>query len=250
MTRTLVTAMLALALAAPAQAQTAAEILKLADDAANCYKDLTIDTTMLIFEPGQASPREFKLTSISRPNGRRLVLFSAPGDIKGMGMLTENRDTMYVYLPGFQKIRRMGTHVKNQGFMGSDVTYEDMAEMRYGDIWSPKLSATEDKAWILELTPQPGKQSDYAKIKMWIDKTAKLPTRLEFYDASGKKVKTQIRSNLQLDQGSTTHYSPTLIEFIDHRRNDHKTHLINSNMRADTNVPDDTFTQRSLLRGH
>lgn len=237
-------------IAVPAQAQTAEEILKKSDQASLAFKDLTIDSTMLIYEPGQPAPREFKMTSISRPDGRRLVFFTAPGDIKGMGFLTENRDSMYAYLPGYQKIRRMGTHVKNQGFMGSDVSFEDMSETRYADFWAPKLAATEDKEWVLELTPLPGKEAAYSKIKMWIDKAGYYPTKLEFYDATGQKQKSQIRLQFALDEGSDAHYSPALIRFIDHRRNDHKTEIKNDKLRANTNVSEDTFSQRSLIRGH
>ena len=37
--------------------------------------------------------------------------FLAPGDVKGMGMLIEGRGTMYAFLPGFNKVRRLGLHV-------------------------------------------------------------------------------------------------------------------------------------------
>ena len=86
-------------------------------------------------------------------------------------------------------------------------------------------------------------------MRMWVDKVSKLPVKIEFYDEQGRKARTQLRTGLKLDEGSTTHYSPLLITFIDHRRGDHKTELKNNKPLANTNLADDVFSQRSLLRG-
>src|SRR4051794_10958363 len=86
--------------AARADEPSAAAILKMTDDAHGGFSDLTTDSKMTIREPGQTTGREFQFVTISRGNNKRLVRFTAPGDVKGMGMLVENRDTMYAYLPG------------------------------------------------------------------------------------------------------------------------------------------------------
>ncbi|MGH8324495.1 MAG: outer membrane lipoprotein-sorting protein, partial [Steroidobacteraceae bacterium] len=124
--------------AAPARAQSGPEILQKVDQAMNSFTDGTFESKLLIREPnGQA--RELTFTTYQKVPDKRLVRFSSPGDVKGMGVLVENKDTMYVFLPGFQKVRRVGTHVKNQTFMGSDFSFEDMSQTRYSPTYDAKL---------------------------------------------------------------------------------------------------------------
>ena len=229
---------------------TADEILKLQDKAHANFKDFTVDATMTIREPGQKTGRQFSFTTISRFDEKRLVRFTAPGDIKGMGMLTESRDVMYAFLPGFQRVRRLGTHVKNQGFMGSDATFEDMAEGQFTGTWKPTLAGSEGDNWILDLALVSGHESEFAKKKIWVDKKMHQITKMEDYDAKGTKVRTQTRGGYVKDtEDNGGHYAPGVFLIVDHRRNDHSTELVFSNPKANTNVPEDTFSQRSLLRG-
>jgi outer membrane lipoprotein-sorting protein len=232
-----------------ARAQTADQILKMNDDAHSDFKDLIVEAKLFVQEPGQSATREFAFTTWLKGEDKRLVRFSAPGDIKGMGMLLEGRDTMYAYLPGFQRVRRLGTHVRNQSLMGSDFGYEDMAESTYTGYYTPKLVGTEGNAWVLDLTLAPGKDNEFPRLKMWIDKKIHLATRIEFYDASGKKARTETRENFKKDEGSTGHVSPEKVTIIDHRRNDHKswTQIVSS--KINTGLSDDIFSQRSLVRG-
>ena len=237
--------LVALLLAAPALAQTGPEVLQQVDTAMNNFSDGTFESKLRVLEPnGQA--REYGFTTFQKVPDKRLVRFSSPGDVKGMGVLVENRETMYVFLPGFQKIRRVGTHVNNTNFMGSDFAYEDMAQTAFSASYDAKLLSQDDKSWLLELTPKtPG--GDYTKIKMWVDKTAHQPTKMEYYDAAGKKLKTQERVDYSLANG---HYNPAKVIITDHRRNDHKSEIDFLGVKLNSGLKDDLFTQRSLIRGN
>ena len=228
----------------------AAEILKLTDAAHSNFKDLTIESKMIIREPGQDKGREFSFTTWMKGEDQRLVRFTAPGDVKGMGMLTEGRDTMYVYLPGFQRVRRMGTHLKNQTFMGSDLNYEDMNEALYTGLYEPKYIGVEGDNWVLELTLLKGKQAEFPKLKMWIDRKIHQSTKIEFYDDKGENARTSLRTGWTRDEGPGDHYSPTSVKMIDHRRNGHSTEVVLVKAKANSNLPDDLFSQRSLIRGN
>src|SRR5436190_1050793 len=114
--------------AALAFADPGADLLKQVDDRLNAFKDGVFESKLLVREPGVAAAREYGFTTYQKVPDRRLVRFTAPGDVKGMGVLVENNETMYVFLPGFQRVRRMGSHVKNQTFMGSDFSFEDMSQ--------------------------------------------------------------------------------------------------------------------------
>ena len=83
----------------------------------NNFTDGEFESKLFIRDPSGQS-REIDFTTYQKVPDKRLVRFSAPGDFKGMGVLVENKDVMYVFLPGFQKVRRVGTHVKNADLHG------------------------------------------------------------------------------------------------------------------------------------
>src|SRR4051812_31574984 len=95
------------------------EVLGKVDKMMNNFSDGVFESKLLVKTP-DGSNREYGFTTFQKSPDKRLVRFTSPGDVKGMGVLIESAETMYVFLPGFQRVRRMGTHIKNQTFMGSD----------------------------------------------------------------------------------------------------------------------------------
>jgi outer membrane lipoprotein-sorting protein len=226
---------------------TGPEILVKVDQALNAFKDAVFESRLLVKQPsGEA--REFGFTTYQKGSQKRLVRFTAPGDVKGMGVLVESQDTMYVFLPGFQKVRRMGTHVKNQTFMGSDFSYDDMSQTSYGASYEAKLVGQEANTYVIELSAKPGLDIEFPRLKMWIDKTMFHPMKIEYNDASGKKLKTEIRSDYRKD--SPTHFQPGKVAVTDHRRNDHQSEIVFTATKIDSGLGDDLFSVRSLVRGN
>ncbi|MCS6913823.1 MAG: outer membrane lipoprotein-sorting protein [Myxococcales bacterium] len=242
---------LALAQAAkaePAQSVPSAdELLRRVDRQANAFKDATFHFRMRIKEPG-GQVREIEFTTLQKGTQKRLVRFLSPGDIKGMGILMESADTMYALLPAFgNRVRRMGTHAKNQSFFGSDLSTEDMAAVEFAPDYSARIAGTEGELTLLELTLRPGRQAEFPRLRMWVDPTRYTVSKIEYLDQAGKKLRTQLRSDFKLDEGSE-HYSPGKVVFIDHRRNNHETELILLSSKVNTGLGDDQFTVRALQR--
>ena len=225
------------------------QILAKVDEAMNNFTDGEFDSKLLIREPGATQAREFAFTTYQKAPAKRLVRFNSPGDVKGMGVLVENPETMYVFLPGFQKIRRVGTHVKSQTFMGSDFGYEDMSQSTYSPTYDATLVGLDAKTWQLELTLKPKMETEFPRLNMWIDKTSYQPVKIEYCDASGKKLKTQERTGYTLDPGGA-HYYPARIVVVDHRRNGHSSEIVFTGSKLNQGLKDDLFTQRSLIRGN
>ena len=224
------------------------QILAKVDEAMNNFTDGQFDSKLLVKEPsGQA--REYVFTTYLKTPGKRLVRFNSPGDVKGMGVLVENPETMYVFLPGFQKIRRVGTHVKNQTFMGSDFAYEDMSQSTYSPSYNATLVGLDAKTFQLELMLKPKMEAEFPRLNLWVDKTSYQPVKIEYCDASGKKLKTQERLGYTLDPGGV-HYYPARIVVVDHRRNDHSSEIVFTGSKLNQGLKDDLFTQRSLARGN
>lgn len=228
---------------------TPAEILVRVDKAQGDFEDLTTESKLVVREPGQATGREYQFVTISKGSEKRIVRFLSPGDVKGMGMLIEGRDTMYAFLPGFQRVRRLGTHVKNQTFMGSDVSTEDMAAFKMAEVYDARLVGEEEGNYVVEVTARPGKEVEFPRRKLWIDKKIFQPVRLEDYDAKGVNVRSTTRTDYRRDEGPVEHWTPFRMTIIDHRRNDHTTELLMTSARVNQKVKDDAFSQRQLVRG-
>jgi len=222
------------------------EILIKADTQLNAFKDGTFESK-LVMKQADGSNREYGFTTFQKNPDKRLVRFTSPGDVKGMGVLIENAETMYVYLPGFQRIRRMGTHIRNQTFMGSDFGFDDMATLSFAASFEGKLVGQTAEQYELELTPKI-KDIEYSKLKMWVNKDHFTMAKVEYYDMAGKKMKTQVRDGYKQD--SPEHWQPGRVAITDHRRNDHTSEILFVNSKLNTNLSDDLFSQRSLIRGN
>jgi outer membrane lipoprotein-sorting protein len=150
-----------------------------------------------------------------------------------------------VYLPEFKRVRRMGTHVNNQQFGGSDFSAEDMAQTSYAGSFEPKLVGEDAQSWILELTAKAPRE--LPRVKMWVHKEHFQPVKLEYMDSAGKVLKSEERSGFTQD--SPGHWQPGKITLVDHRRNDHTSEIIFLSSKIDTGLSDDMFTVRSIQRG-
>jgi len=224
--------------AGTAWADSGPEVLGKVDNAMNNFTDGEFESKLFIREPN-GSAREIDFTTFQKVPDKRLVRFSAPGDLKGMGVLVENKDVMYVFLPGFQKVRRVGTHVKAQTFMSLS---------RYSPTYDAKLVKEDANSWELELTVKPGQEIEYPRVHMWVEKKSQQPTRIDFMDQSGKVLKTAEYLDYHLDGAS--HYGPSKVIVTDHRRNDHKSEIQFVSTKLNQGLKDDFFTQRTLIRGH
>lgn len=248
-------ALLALCGAAPlarAQAPAAAtpsgdEVLRKVDKQANAFSDASFTFVMKVYDPGQV--REVQFMTLQKGTQKRLVRFLAPGDIKGMGFLMESADTMYALLPAFgNRVRRLGTHQqRSQSFMGSDVLTDDMSAVEFNTAYAATVAGNDGDAVVLNLTLRPGQQSDFPKLKLWVDPKLSTLRKIEYYDNSGKKLRTQERTDFRKDDKSD-YWAPFKMTFIDHRRNDHKTELILTQRTLNSGLADGEFTVRALQR--
>jgi outer membrane lipoprotein-sorting protein len=176
----------------------------------------------------------------------KLVKFTAPGDIRGMMMLTTKDNLMYVYLPSHKRVRRVANHVLNQGFMGTDISPDDMANSSFSKGWNAVIAAEDDEKWTLSMTPKPEKQTTYARIRLTVQKSHGQVTKLEYFSAQGKHVKTQTRADFKMF-GNVI--APTLFEFKNILTGT-KTIMEFTDLKVNNGIPTSAFTKRAILRGN
>jgi outer membrane lipoprotein-sorting protein len=119
-----------------------------------------------------------------------------------------------------------------------------MSAIDYAPSYAASAAGQDGSETVLELKLRPGKASEFPRLKMWIDPARALVTKVEYYDAAGKKLRSNLRSDFQKD--GEAHWSPGKMTYVDHRRGDHKTDMILVKSTLNNGFKDDEFTQRAL----
>jgi len=193
---------------------------------------------------GQQDRRIEFTVQIKGDQWRRLE-FHSPGDVRGMRVLILSQSKMYIYLPAFRKVRRVATHVRDQGFMGSAYSHDDMSAVTYGDKMTGKLLDESDTHWTVEATRRPGSGYRYARIVFEILKDVQQPSRIEYFNDEGRKVKSETRRVYECRGEFCNAREMTL---TDHTRNDLSSTLTRLDWQVNTGLSDAHFTVRSLQR--
>ncbi len=233
----------AAAICAPAQDTdlTASQILDKVDDAVNGPPDQSYTVHLvLIDKDGTQKTRE--MIMLQKGRDKRLVRFVAPADQRGIAFLSLPGDVQYLYLPAFKKVRRIATSVKNTSFAGTDFTYEDLEAVRWSQKWAASIKSRDPDTTVLELTPKPGSRTDYSRQLVTARNDNFYPVRIEMYGKSGALSKVLVREDLRQVHG----YWVSMDSTMEDLRKQHKTRMLVSDLKLDTGIGDDRFTERYL----
>ncbi len=226
-----------------ALALTGDEILKKAEDSMNAPHDRTATQKMILIKAdGSEKLRDIRF--YQKGSDKRLVVFLSPADIKGVGFLSLSEDKMYLYLPAFRKVRRIASHIKNEDFMGTDFSYEDMAETEYTDDYTATLETEEANQYVLELKPRPDADVSYSKQRMWVDKETFIPIKTEYYSKREKLIKVLTFENIKQVDG---YWFPMKMT-METLKTGHRTVLEMDKIKHDTGLSDRFFTTRNLKK--
>ena len=235
---------LALLFPATANASPGDDYLSQVDQRANAPTDTWFNFSATTQEPGKA-PREMAF-EVQNKGEKRMVRFNAPSDMKGTRVLVLSRQQMWVYLPAYRKVRRVASHVKQQGFMGTTYSDEDMSTTQFGAVYAATVTTETETQVELRLTPRPGAESGYAHAEMVLRKDIMLPSEIRYFSESGQHIKTETREDYDCSQDLCT---PKRMKMTDHSRGDAWTVLEATSRKVNQGVPDSTFSVRNLERG-
>ena len=224
-------------------------------------KSLKTDAEMvLINDKGQK--RERRNTNLVKlePNGvdsRLLVKFSWPVDIKGTGFLQvehiDGEDDLWIYLPALKKSRRLVANNKKDSFVGSDFSYGDISLPKVGQYRHALLrSEVVDQADCHVIESMPANDavkanSGYSRKITWVRKDNFLETKVDYYDVSGRLLKTQLVRQHRLVEPDTQRWFALNREMTNHQTG-HKTVLNFDKVEAGVQLPDEVFTTRYIER--
>lgn len=211
------------------------------DTAMNQYKTQYIRYEVTNQEPGKG---EKKMELDIRLKGeKRLTEFLSPADMKGTKVLILSDTQMYVYLPAFGKVRRIASHVQEQGFMGMTFSQTDFMLLRYSGFYTASVLSEDASAVKLSLAPKQGVEAPYAKIELSVSKDKKLPSEIKYFNAKGTHLKTETRSDYKCVNKAC---APGKLKMVDHTKNGQSTELVVKISKIDEEISDDVFSKRNL----
>jgi len=225
-----------------AQTLSGNQILKKVEDTMLAPKSTVADATMILIDKkGKQKVRKVKMWTKGKK--KRVVKFLKPADVRGVGFLVLSDNEMYLYMPAFKKIRRIASHVKHQSFMGTDFSYDDISTTEYTKHYTGKLLKEIDKEYIIEAKRKKSSDKEYDKLKMWVDKTSFLPTKVEMYK---KNKLRKVMTNNKIEKIGKYWMATDIV--ITNVKKKHKTRLNLENLKFDKAVKSSIFTKRFLKR--
>ena len=218
-------------------------ILARVDSVMNAPRDMTAVERMTLIDANGTS-KERSIQMYQKGADKRMVRFITPADVRGVGFLRLAEDRMYLYLPAFRRVRRIASSIKNENFMGTDFSYEDMSQTRYGDDYAVTATETEPETLTLTLEPKDGADVSYSRLVMKVQRSNWVYTDIDYYDSRGDRVKTLKASGIERMDGYWVAQRFEMVSW----KSGHRTVLELDELNFDTGLPDDFFTQRTLKR--
>ena len=212
--------------------------------------DMKADLSMVLTNK-KGKTRTSTIRSISKDDSKKQIIwFLAPADDKGVAFLKiehgDEDDEMRLWLPAFNKVRRISSNQKSDSFMGSDMSYEDMTS-RELDEYTYNLKGSEIvddiDYFLLESVPDSELDSEYSKHIAWVSKTDYLVMKEESYDKSGRLLKAKLIKYKRLNG-----YDVLEEMYVENVQKNHNTRLTFDQIEVDTDVSDNLFQEKNLKR--
>ncbi len=189
---------------------------------------------------------------------RTLTKFHTPAEIRGEAILIEehpnNQNDVLLYLPKFKKIRRVEARSQSSSFMGSAFSYSDLAAPHVDDF-SHRLLKTEAcpaepnvQCHVIESNPSTEnvkERTGYSKLTQWIRLDNFMVVRGVALDIDGSVRKTITATNIREVDPREHKWLAHTVRVEDSKTKRTSTFHIDQ-VKANTGVPDSTFSQANL----
>lgn len=222
------------------------EILSKVDSVISAPKDGVSKATMILVDKG-GSRKERRLKMWTRffsdKDDWSVTKFLYPPEVRDLGFLSLADDKMYLYLPAFDRVRRIASHARKESFAGSDLSNDDLSTGKYTRHYSAKVREETPSEYVLELARKPGSERIYSKILAWVDKKHYTIRRLELFDDGESPWKTYEAEWRQI-QGYWTSVRMRMKDL----RKEHETVIEVQDVEFDVGLADDLFSERQLKR--
>ncbi len=201
---------------------------------------------------GRTMTRRLQITR-KQSSGKALVRFLGPPDIRGTSMLVLEQDDRYddvfLYLPAFDRVRRVSSAQRADAFFGTNLTYEDLEPKRAADFEARIVGrdALDGIACVLlEARPHPQLESQYERTISCVDSDRAVALWTDHY-ANGRVLK-RTECDPRRIQTVGERYIPFEARGVS-REAGSETLFVTESYETRIEIPDALFTAKHLMRG-
>lgn len=216
--------------------------------------DQTSDLTMtLINKSGKERIRKIKqFTKDMGEVEKSIMFFQSPADVKNTSFMSwtydsDKSDDQWIYLPALKKTKRISSDSKSDYFMGSDFTYDDLGDRKLDDDIHELIGEETIDGVDYYLVQSIPKDEDYiySKTKTWIRKANFIGLKKEFYDEDGDLLKILMIKKFEEISGFLLITNSEMKNV----QKDHRTSMVLTNVKVNTDISTSQFTERMMTRG-
>lgn len=250
----------AAALAAPAAQDSAEWVARQVRDR-NTGRDSRAELRMrLIDRQGRVRERALTMLRLRGEKGkgdRALLRFTYPNDIRNTAFLVWEHpgadDERFLYLPALGRVRRIAGQEKDESFVGSDLSYEDIGGRDIADYtyaftaddtsWTAP-DGTRHPAWLLESKAK-DPDAQFPRSVSFVLKDKFLITAADVFNRRSERVKHFEVRKLERVEGIWT----VLDLVMSNERDDTRTELTTTSIDYNVGLKEDDFSRRQLEAG-
>lgn len=224
--------------APPAQALTGEEILKAVDQRLQ-PGDLEMYRKLINIEP-DGTKKEYTYWFLRQDKDKIVTLFLAPASDNGRTTLRLG-DNMWLFIPNVGKPIRI---TSLQSVVGGVFNNADIMRLDYHVEYDVTELAEDAGQHLLSLKAKTG-QVAYDKLRMWVEQKDLMPVKVECYSATGMLIKTLHFKDIK-DLGDGV-IGPTVIETDSPLYKGYRSVMVSAKLKKRT-FPDEVFTLNYLPR--
>ena len=247
--------LLGLAPRAGTQGLSAAEVARRVQDR-DTGRDSRAEMRMRLFDrQGRVRERALILLARRDPAGDKTLLrFTYPNDIKNTGFLVWEHpgaeDERFLYLPALGRVRRIAGEEKQESFVGSDLSYEDIGGRDLADYTyafaDPNATWTgpdgsKHPAWALESRAK-DRNAEYPRSVSLVRKDNFIVVHADVFNTRNERVKVFEVKKLDRVDGIWT----VLALSVANERDKTRTELETTAVRYNVGLRDADFSRRQL----
>lgn len=174
-----------------------------------------------------------------------LVVFTRPADVRNTVFLVAKHvsrdDDRWIYLPALDLVKRISAGDKRTSFVGTHFFYEDISGRGLHEDHH-KLVQTTDKHYVIEAKPKKRGDVEFSSFKVWVNKSDYVPSKMEYYDKSGKAYRRIEALEVKVIDGK-----PTVVKMkASDLRSGGQTITQMRGIKYDLGLPGSVFAERSL----
>lgn len=220
----------------------------------------SLNKMTIINQHGQKRVRQMAVITKLYDNGnteKKLIRFSAPADVKGVGFLTydynKKDDDKWIYMPALRKTRRIISSENAKSFMGSEFSYADMTlpnieEYMYKLLGEEMINGI--VCFKIEIIPVNDDVMDangFSEKIVSIGKKDFVLRKAIYFDMFGEKEKVmEVESIVEVDKTNHKYRFKKIV--MTNLQNSRKSISEIEQIKFNPSIPDDYFTTRYLER--